>query len=198
MKHGKKVVCGTQEGVLAVWSFGTWGDHGHRFTGHPQSIDALLKVDEDTIVTGSSDGLLRVVQLMPDKLLGVIGDHEGFPVEELKWSFDRKLIGSTSHDELIRLWDASVLLDDDDDDESESGAAKMETEEEISAIVAQKVKESQVKGPDNSDDDWEDADDDEEMNIDSDDSESDSDDGNGTGGNKRRFLTDNEKFFQDL
>ena len=191
VKHGKKVVCGTQEGVLAVWSFGTWGDHGHRFPGHPQSIDALLKVDEDTIVTGSSDGLLRVVQLMPDKLLGVIGDHEGFPVEELKWSFDKKLIGSTSHDELIRLWDASILFDDDDD---ECEAGTMETEEEISAIVAQKVKESQAKRADDSDDDWEDVDDDMDMASEEDDSDDESEKGKG----KRKILTENEKFFQDL
>ena len=28
-------------------------------SGHPQSIDAILPVDEDTIITGSSDGLIR-------------------------------------------------------------------------------------------------------------------------------------------
>lgn len=78
IKHGKKVVCGTAEGILDVWSWGTWGDISDRFPGHPQSVDALLKFDEDVLLTGSSDGLIRVVSIHPDKLLGVLGDHGGF------------------------------------------------------------------------------------------------------------------------
>eukprot|EP00557_Chaetoceros_sp_GSL56_P005819 CAMPEP_0176504950 /NCGR_PEP_ID=MMETSP0200_2-20121128/16227_1 /TAXON_ID=947934 /ORGANISM="Chaetoceros sp., Strain GSL56" /LENGTH=299 /DNA_ID=CAMNT_0017904457 /DNA_START=639 /DNA_END=1540 /DNA_ORIENTATION=- len=54
MKNGKKVVCGTQQGVLNFWSWGTWGDISDRFPGHPQSIDALLKIDEDTLLSGST------------------------------------------------------------------------------------------------------------------------------------------------
>ena len=84
LKGGKKVICGTQDGVLAVWSFGIWGDISDRFPGHPQSIDAILKVDEDTILTGSGDGVVRIVQIHPDRLLGVLGNHDGFPVEKLK------------------------------------------------------------------------------------------------------------------
>ena len=38
-----------------------------------QSIETLCVVDEDTVITGSSDGLLRLVQLQPNKLLGVLG-----------------------------------------------------------------------------------------------------------------------------
>ena len=30
IKHGKKVVCGTQGGTLNIWSTGTWGDFGDR------------------------------------------------------------------------------------------------------------------------------------------------------------------------
>ena len=37
----------------------------------------MLKVDESTVLTGSSDGLIRVVSLMPNRLLGVVGDMCG-------------------------------------------------------------------------------------------------------------------------
>lgn len=37
----------------------------------------MVKLDEDTIVTGSSDGMLRVVSLQPNKLVGVLGEHAG-------------------------------------------------------------------------------------------------------------------------
>ncbi|CAM9940597.1 unnamed protein product, partial [Choristocarpus tenellus] len=56
--------------------------------GHPHSVDTLLKLDEDTVLTGSSDGIIRwvVVSLQPDKFLGLLGDHEDFPVESIEVS----------------------------------------------------------------------------------------------------------------
>ena len=139
MKHGQKVVCGTQQGVLAVWSFGTWGDVSDRFPGHPASIDALLKVDEDTLLTGSSDGLVRLVQIHPDKLLGVLGDHDGYPIEKLQFNSNRSVVGSVSHDSVIRLWDARVLQDDfEDGDDGEKSDSDNE-------VVAPKVAPVAVK-----------------------------------------------------
>jgi len=44
-------------------------------------VDCLWKVDESTVVSGSSDGLVRVVSIQPNKVLGVLGDHDDFPVE---------------------------------------------------------------------------------------------------------------------
>lgn len=61
VKNGKKAVVGTQDGVLTLWSWGDWGDYNDRIMGHPNSIDAICKLDEDTICTGSSDGIIRYV-----------------------------------------------------------------------------------------------------------------------------------------
>ena len=46
IKGGKKVVVGTQEGILDIWSWGTWGDISDRMPGHPSSIDCMVKIDE--------------------------------------------------------------------------------------------------------------------------------------------------------
>ena len=215
IKNGKKVVTGTHEGVLTVWSYDKWEDHSDRFPGHPQSIDALLKIDEDTIITGSSDGLLRVVQILPDKLLGVVGDHNGFPVEELQFERNRRLIGSVSHDEMIRLWDASFLHNDDEDDtdikDNDMQAVDLMRESGKGLIS------TATKKPTNeSDDEWEDMDDDDdddddEDNIsedskarkdgtidDSDDSDDSEDDNRAKKKPKFVFKTHNEKFFEDL
>ncbi|KAG5644676.1 hypothetical protein DXG03_007975 [Asterophora parasitica] len=59
--------------------------------GHPHSIDALCNVPNDlpgidatsTILTGSSDGFVRAVQILPTKLLGVVADHGEWPVERI-------------------------------------------------------------------------------------------------------------------
>ena len=67
VKGGKKVVVGTQEGVLNIWSWGLWGDISDRFPGHPNSIDAMTVVNspdgEELLCTGSSDGFIRYAAL---------------------------------------------------------------------------------------------------------------------------------------
>ncbi|GLD97506.1 hypothetical protein PINS_up006196 [Pythium insidiosum] len=119
IKNGRKVVCGSQDGVLVIFSWGTWGDMSDRFPGHPESVESILKVDEDTVLTGSSDGIVRVVQVHPNKLLGLIGDHEDFPIEILKLSHDQRLIGSVSHTNKVHFWDVGYLFDDDGEDGDE-------------------------------------------------------------------------------
>lgn len=59
VKDRRKVVVGSQEGVLNIYSWGDWGDCTDRFLGHPNSIDTICKIDEDTVATGSSDGIIR-------------------------------------------------------------------------------------------------------------------------------------------
>eukprot|EP00976_Prorocentrum_cordatum_P050352 1016422-Prorocentrum_minimum.AAC.1 len=58
--------------------------------GHPHSVDALVKVDEDLVFTGSSDGIIRLVQILPNKLMGVVGEHMDCPIERLAISPDRR------------------------------------------------------------------------------------------------------------
>ncbi|KZV71588.1 hypothetical protein PENSPDRAFT_751683 [Peniophora sp. CONT] len=73
---------GTQLGVLSIFSrHKGWGDCVDRIPGHPHSVDALCSLSSsypsssNTLLTGSSDGLLRVVELFPTKLVGVVVDH---------------------------------------------------------------------------------------------------------------------------
>ena len=187
VKKGTKLLCGSQEGILSIFTHGKWGDISDRFPGHPSSIDALLRIDDDTVLTGSSDGLVRAVQLLPNQLLGVLGGHDGFPVEALGWGAKRAYVGSLSHDENIRLWDGSFLKDDDEDmDDDEEGGK-----------VPSGLAGASTKGEE---DDWEDMDEDD---SDSDDSDSDDSDEGGGGGKKAKkrekmFKTANEEFFSDL
>ena len=83
VKRGEFVCAGTQEGVVNIYRWDDEEEITDRITGHPESIDGMLKVDEDTICTGSDDGVLRVVQVIPNLFLGVVGMHE-FPVEKME------------------------------------------------------------------------------------------------------------------
>jgi WD40 repeat protein len=202
LKHGKKVVCGTAEGVLAIFSYGTWGDVSDRYPGHPSSIDAILKIDEDTILTGSSDGFIRVVSILPNKMIGVLGDnHEGFPIEQLKFTCDKSFVGSVTHDNYVRIWDARILNENYDDDETIEDGHDHE-EACLDNDVDPKISCSPTN---NSDDEWED------MDEDSDDDGSDDDDSDeeidmkakrnkGCKNDKResRLRSERERFFDDL
>lgn len=123
IKNGRKVVCGTGEGVLAIFSVGTWGDVSDRFPGHAPSIDALAKFDEDALIMGTSDGKLRVVTIQPDRDIGVIGgsnSHGGFPIERVEFTSDRGHVATMTHDTIVRLFDVSVL-DEVEQDVGEEG-----------------------------------------------------------------------------
>ncbi|RLN46652.1 hypothetical protein BBJ28_00009280, partial [Nothophytophthora sp. Chile5] len=178
IKNGKKIVCGSQDGVLVIFSWGTWGDMSDRFPGHPDSVEAILKVDEDTILTGSSDGIVRVVQLHPNKLLGLIGDHEDFPVETLKFSHDKKIIGSVSHTNKVHFWDVGYLFEEDDGEDEDVAD---ENEEKAPASGMDMTGDTEMQDADS--------------DSDSDDSD---DMGGGAAGGRRVFPTANEKFFSDL
>eukprot|EP00164_Ancoracysta_twista_P003170 GFYU01004227.1.p1 GENE.GFYU01004227.1~~GFYU01004227.1.p1 ORF type:complete len:368 (-),score=123.74 GFYU01004227.1:22-1125(-) len=124
LKHEQRAVIGSQDGLLSVWKYGDWGDMKDRYPGHPQSIDTIVKLDENTILTGSSDGLIRIVQIQPNRLLGLLGDHDDFPVERLGVSRDGLLVGSCSHDCTVKFWHIGYLreegaLDIDDEDMEE-------------------------------------------------------------------------------
>ena len=86
-----------------------------------------------TILTGSSDGLLRAVQLFPTKLLGVVVDHGSFPIERI--AIDRggegHWVGSVGHDEKLRLTDLREVFEGSDgEEEEEEGEDKEGSEAE--------------------------------------------------------------------
>ncbi|KAF1791537.1 WD40-repeat-containing domain [Phytophthora cactorum] len=157
--------------LLSV-ALGDVGRYVGPLPGHPDSVEALLKVDEDTVLTGSSDGIVRVVQLHPNKLLGLIGDHEDFPVENLKFSHDKKIIGSVSHTNKVHFWDVGYLFEEDGEDEAD------ENEEKAPAGLSM-------------DTEMQDADSDS-------DSDSDVSGMRDASGGRRAFPTANEQFFSDL
>ncbi|OBZ76140.1 WD repeat-containing protein JIP5 [Grifola frondosa] len=130
IKGGQKIVVGTQIGMLSVFNRRNgWGDCVDRIPGHPQSIDALCALpshypnSQSTILTGSSDGLLRAVQLLPTKLLGVVADHGEFPIERIAVDMggQGRWVGSAGHEEILKLTDLKEVFEDEDEDENEEG-----------------------------------------------------------------------------
>ena len=74
MKNGKKVVAADGDGVLNLFSWDWFGDCNDRIIGHPNSIECMTKYDEDTLITGGEDGLLRAVSVLPNRIIAILGD----------------------------------------------------------------------------------------------------------------------------
>ncbi|KAF5323007.1 hypothetical protein D9611_009243 [Ephemerocybe angulata] len=92
IKGSSKILVGTQIGVISIFNRNKgWADCVDRIPGHPLSVDALCNVPmgvpgvdaDSTVLTGSSDGFVRAVQILPTKLVGVVADHGEFPVERI-------------------------------------------------------------------------------------------------------------------
>jgi len=111
VKDGKKVVCGSQGGIMAIFSWGDFGDQKDRVKGHPMSIDAMVKFSEEAVLTGSSDGRIRVVSIHNKQLgnciVGSVGEHSVYPLEHLALSPDGGLVASASHEQpAVKVWSA--------------------------------------------------------------------------------------------
>ncbi len=118
----KKIVIGTQLGVLSIFDRSKgYADSVDRIPGHPHSVESMVRLPgglgADVIATGSSDGLIRLVQIHPNKLLGPIADHGEFPVERIKIDRNGRWLGSASHDEVLKLTDLDGCLEDSDNEE---------------------------------------------------------------------------------
>ncbi|XP_028769094.1 WD repeat-containing protein 55 [Neltuma alba] len=111
MKNGRKIVCGSQTGTLLLYSWGYFQDCSDRFIDlSSNSIDALLKLDEDRIITGSENGIINLVGILPNRVIQPIAEHSECPIERLAFSHDRKYLGSIAHDHILKLWDLDDIL----------------------------------------------------------------------------------------
>jgi hypothetical protein len=73
----------------------------------------MVKVSEDIVLTGSSDGLIRVITVFPNQMLGLVGEHGEYPIERMRLTADLNTLASASHDHTVKIWDVSFLHEED-------------------------------------------------------------------------------------
>jgi WD repeat-containing protein 55 len=197
IKNGRKVVCGTQDGTMLIFSAGLWGDCSDRVPdSHPETVESMTKLDERTLITGCSDGIIRVMQIHPNKVSCVVGDHDGFPVEGIKRHGG--LLCTYSLDEILHFWDVSVLVSQSGEDPGmEEEDTDMDTAVDgnmpsASARRARRIAEEEEEDSDE-DEDSDDEEDDDDAMEDEDDSDEDEDDSPAA-----KLPTASEKFYADL
>lgn len=74
---------------------------------------------------------MRVIELLPTRLVGVIADHGDFPIERIAIDHagEGRWVGSVGHDEVLRLTDLREVLEDEDerDAKTEEGNGEGDT-----------------------------------------------------------------------
>ena len=79
-------------------------------TGHPCAINCICKVGDGLVFTGSSDGIIRCIEVSANsdgKFLGVLGEHDGYSIEGLAINQANSIMASISHSSSVKLWDIS-------------------------------------------------------------------------------------------
>ncbi|TNN49296.1 WD repeat-containing protein 55 [Liparis tanakae] len=109
MKRGRKVLVGSSEGTLYLFNWDGFGATSDRFALRAESVDCMAALSDSIVCTGATDGYIRAVSVLPNRVLGCVGQHVGEPIEELASSWDRRLLASSAHDQLIKFWDVSAL-----------------------------------------------------------------------------------------
>ncbi|RZB79178.1 hypothetical protein D0Y65_029504 [Glycine soja] len=111
MKNGRKVVCGSQTGIILLYSWGCFKDCSDQFTDlSSNSIDAMLKLNEDRIITGSENRIINLVGILPNRVIQPIAEHSEYPVEGLAFSHDRKFLGSIAYDQMLKALIMLVIV----------------------------------------------------------------------------------------
>ncbi|KAE8663637.1 Transducin family protein / WD-40 repeat family protein isoform 2 [Hibiscus syriacus] len=96
---------------MLLYSWGFFKDCSDRFIDlSPNSVEALLKLDEDRLIAGTESGLISLVGILPNRIIQPIAEHSEYPVEGLAFYHDRRFLGSISHDQMLKLWDLNDIL----------------------------------------------------------------------------------------
>ena len=166
-------------GCIYIFKWDWFGDCKDRLIGHPNSIDSMIKLDENTILTGSEDGFLRGVSIYPNKIVSVLGNHseddEHFPIQKISLSHCRNFVASCSHDNSIKFYEISRFVKKrenvNNDDLMDLDQLKFEDEENIkNSRKSKKLKNMDIE-EEGKDEDFEDL----EENDDEDDDDDDDD-----------------------
>jgi len=66
VKNNRFVLTCSNLGTIFIFKWDYWTDCVDIIRGHKTSIDSMVKIDENTILTGAEDGYLRAVSVYPN------------------------------------------------------------------------------------------------------------------------------------
>jgi hypothetical protein len=106
------IICGAPSGILPIWKYGSWSRPFDAFKGHPGECDSILTYNDNIMITGAYDGILRVIQVYPVRMiLCHLGIDRRKGVSRIRISRDRNVLASSSSNNVIHFTDVEFLGD---------------------------------------------------------------------------------------
>jgi len=120
LRDGAYIAVGAATGDLLMWQHGKWSSAMANIKGHPGEVQCMLPAGDDHVLTGSADGVIRHIRLMPDtdrSFDQVVAMHEdagldvllNFGIETMQYTHDRQWLAYSAHDYCIHWADVSAL-----------------------------------------------------------------------------------------
>ncbi len=72
-------------------------------------MDIHLKLCLFQLYTSNIFSFFRAVHILPNRFLGVVGEHKDFPIEDIVITHDSEMLASCSHDQKIKFWSVDHL-----------------------------------------------------------------------------------------
>ncbi|XP_041965397.1 WD repeat-containing protein 55 [Alosa sapidissima] len=109
VKRGRKVICGSSDGTIFIFNWDGFGATSDRFFVQAESLDCIVPITDSLVCAASMDGVIRAINILPNRVVGSVGQHKGEPIEEIARSHDTRFLASSAHDQLVKFWDISKL-----------------------------------------------------------------------------------------
>lgn len=103
-----KLLVGSSVGKFYLFNWKEFGLHSDEYVGQKHSIQCMVPITQNIVVSSGEDGILRAAHMFPQRQLGVVGQHS-LPVEALDISHDGQYIASCSHANDIKFWNISYF-----------------------------------------------------------------------------------------
>lgn len=104
IRGGRKVAVSTITGSIIFYNWGQWELHNDRWPACKESIDKIIELDDNTLITGAGDGEIRLVSLFPHKVLGVVGAPSNTTVSSMALHKTKEFLATSSTEHIVRFW----------------------------------------------------------------------------------------------
>ncbi|CXI83177.1 nucleolar Jumonji domain interacting protein, putative [Plasmodium berghei] len=109
ISQNSKIVSTTMGGNIIVFSRTPWGCVESKIKANKNMINTFVKINDNTIIFGTSDGLIQTAHFNPNKLGDVIArNNTGDSIEKLTINNKKTLLASISHDYSIDFYQIKV------------------------------------------------------------------------------------------
>lgn len=136
----------------------------------------MVPLSANVVLTGCFDGNIRACHILPNRFLGVVGNHDDFPIQRLTLSSDKNVCASLCHDQCVKFWNVENLKTKNIDAQSKSKNKtlknkKLTAKGKSENFFADLIENEDDEDEDESEDDSDDSDDSDENTSDSSDSD---------------------------